>query len=175
MCIRWRCPQPTLPSTRNIAAANTAPQVLRGTDIELSKADSIFAEFLMTFRSLEDSKARAEKRERKEAAERGEEVTGMDPVVDDSAPLHYVSLLQTLHDTQSAALNLDCSHLYYHSPESRRLYDWLCSYPQEIVVRMDAITRSVFEHIHGETDLPLQVRPNHLKTVSHMRALSPAR
>ncbi|GMH69910.1 hypothetical protein TL16_g05278 [Triparma laevis f. inornata] len=159
-------PPPPRPSNEEI-------QVLRGTDIEVSTVTKTFSEFLREFRSVEDSKIRSDLNAREKAIEEGESFDDELPQPDPTLKPHYLEILSKTFNSQSTAIELDCVHLYYHSPSTRRLYDWLESYPQEIVVQMDTCIREIFEEFYGESELPLQVRPFHFRTVSHMRSLSP--
>mmetsp|Transcript_9156 Transcript_9156/g.13721 ORF Transcript_9156/g.13721 Transcript_9156/m.13721 type:complete len:889 (-) Transcript_9156:170-2836(-) len=93
--------------------------------------------------------------------------------------------------------DLDVFHLYFHSPQSQRLYHQLISYPSEVIPLMDLVISREIENLlrqlHEEAeassdpdayatlypldnDIPLpkvQVRPFNLNTISHMRALDP--
>ena len=149
-----------------------------------------FVEFIQNFRSVEHSRREQKRKERAERAARGDSELNHDDSDSDldldddddelaGAEPFYMNELQTINRTQSGALNLDCIHLYYHSPSSRRLYHWLVDYPQEIVIRMDEMINQIYHHVFSGTsdfneDHRIQVRPFHFRTVSHMRALDPS-
>ena len=98
----------------------------------------------------------------------------------------------------ASSLDVDALHLYYHDPACQRLYHQLIRYPAEIVPLMDLVlgrelnvlleeTRRRMEEeddpdvellppIDGEGGMGpprVQVRPYHLKRLSHMRSLDP--
>ena len=99
----------------------------------------------------------------------------------------------------NACIDLNTLHLYYHSPQCQRLYQQLTMYPGEIIPLMDLIVvremEALLAQLHFEkneaetngddtseyltlhpTNIPVprvQVRPFHLKSLSHMRALDP--
>jgi DNA replication licensing factor MCM4 len=95
----------------------------------------------------------------------------------------------------TSPFDLDTRHLYYHSPDCQRLYQRLISYPSEVIPLMDLVVSREMEallyELHAEAeessdpdayanlhskDVPLprvQVRPFHLKELSHMRSLDP--
>ncbi len=97
----------------------------------------------------------------------------------------------------NAALDLNTIQLYYHSPECQRLYYQLVSYPGEVIPLMDLIVvremEALLAQLHDEKNeadestiseydtlhplnIPVprvQVRPFHLKSLSHMRSLDP--
>ena len=170
-----------------------AVEVVRGSNIEVPLVASAFRDFLLNFKSVEISQRRERKKEREERIARGEDVSDdemeefEDDEMDEDEPSVYVNELEKLFRTQSPALNLDCIHLYNHSPSSRRLYNWLVDYPQEIIHRMDEIATEVYRDIvlhlqrtgaadpdAEEEERFVQVRPFHFRKVSHMRALDPS-
>ena len=95
----------------------------------------------------------------------------------------------------TSPFDLDTRHLYFHSPDCQRLYHQLISYPSEVIPLMDLMIsremEALLHELHAEAeessdpdayatlhpkDLPLprvQVRPFHLKELSHMRSLDP--
>ena len=97
----------------------------------------------------------------------------------------------------NASLDLNTLHLYYHSPQCQRLYHQLMTYPGEVIPLMDLIVvremEALLAQLHTEKNeadeynvdeykslhpisIPVprvQVRPFHLKSLSHMRALDP--
>ena len=95
----------------------------------------------------------------------------------------------------TSPFDLDTRHLYFHSPDCQRLYHQLISYPSEVIPLMDLMIsremEALLHELHAEAeessdpdayvtlhhkDVPLprvQVRPFHLKELSHMRSLDP--
>lgn len=95
----------------------------------------------------------------------------------------------------TSPFDLDTRHLYFHSPECQQLYYQLVSHPSEVIPLMDLVISREMEallyELHTEADessnpdlyitlhpkdvpLPrIQVRPFHLKELSHMRSLDP--
>ena len=105
----------------------------------------------------------------------------------------------TANANTAASLDLNTRHLYYHSPETQKLYHQLIAYPAEIVPLMDLVVgrllESILEQLHQEqaeeegddedmgfSTLPpldgpvprVQVRPYNLKSLSNMRGLDPS-
>ncbi|KAL7458005.1 hypothetical protein ACHAWC_009531 [Mediolabrus comicus] len=80
-----------------------------------------------------------------------------------------------------ASLDLDALHLHFHSPACQRLYGWLVDYPAEIVPLMDILLGRELETLRETLRLQqepevlprVQVRPFHLRNLSHMRELDP--
>ena len=172
-----------------------APQVLEdgvqdqaviwGTNIRVPEAAAAFREFLLNFKSIRQS-------------ERANHPIGDGDLDDDLSigdedeheqPL-YVEQLQQIRREQSGAVQLDCQHLFYHSPACQKLYHQLVQFPQEIVPLMDLLVNQEYERLAVEAtretedgwddeeaangiNTRIQVRPFHLKSISHMRALDP--
>ena len=113
-------------------------------------------------------------------------------ITDDNETMTSSSAIST-----NAALDLNTIHLFYHSPQCQQLYYQLVSYPGEVIPLMDLIVvremEALLAQLHDEKNeadesnigeyatlhplnIPIprvQVRPFHLKSLSHMRSLDP--
>ena len=111
------------------ASEDGEPVVIRGTDINTVVAMTTFRSFLADFQTVEISK-----------------LCLSDPTYEDiTTPVHAEVLLNDILLSSEASYPLDCVHLYYHSPESRRLYYQLVDFPQEIVPIMDGVVKERVE------------------------------
>ncbi len=150
--------------------------VIWGTNINAKEAADAFRNFLLNFRSIRHS-------------ERAQNLTLDDDESlsddEDQMPI-YLAQLDQIRREQSGAVLLDCQHLFYHSSACQKLYKQLVQYPQEVVPLMDIVVNKEYDrrrrmsNIDDDDDYELasianriQVRPYHMKSVSHMRALDP--
>ncbi|KAJ1557471.1 hypothetical protein HK096_007105, partial [Nowakowskiella sp. JEL0078] len=89
----------------------------------------------------------------------------------------YPKLLNQLRERQILEMNLDCSNLN-HFPGSRKLYNQLIRYPQEVIPLMDHTLSEFFTTLFPEVDLEgesFKVRPFNLPDrMVNMRQLNPA-
>jgi len=77
---------------------------------------------------------------------------------------------------ESRHINLDSEHLRTHST-TRKLYQQLLAYPQEIIPIMDMVANNCFADRHRNVDLAdrsIQVRPFNLDKKTNMRELNPS-
>ncbi|KAK9723269.1 MCM DNA helicase complex subunit [Basidiobolus ranarum] len=98
------------------------------------------------------------------------------PVLDTDNEPFYPKLLQQMKDTEMYNLNLDCANLRAYEP-SRRLYQQLIRYPQEIIPLMDHTLSEVFQDLFEEEEvsqIPLKVRPFNLESSVNLRELNPS-
>ncbi|CAM9351382.1 unnamed protein product [Ascophyllum nodosum] len=88
----------------------------------------------------------------------------------------YKSQLEEIHRTQEFNISINCKHLYNFMP-SRRLYQQLVHYPQEIVPIMDLAVNEEFTKMYSEEELlgarRIQVRTYNLREVKPLRSLDP--
>jgi DNA replication licensing factor MCM4 len=160
---------------------------IRGTDVHVPTAAAAFTDFLQNFRSLRHSQRQQQQQQRENDNDDDDSLSTMDSAEEDAPPL-YVQKLERVLTTgpvgATASLDLDTMHLYYHSAECQVLYQQLQAYPMEVIPLMDLLVQRQLERIaarlenHPYRDDPsqlprLQVRPFHLKNVSHVRALDP--
>lgn len=153
--------------------------VIWGTNIRVPEAAAAFRELLLNFRSIQQSN-RVHGEDLDDDLSMGDEDEHEQPV--------YLEQLHRIRREQSGAVQLDCQHLFYHSPACQKLYHQLVQFPQEIVPLMDLLVNQEYERLAAEaarenedgwddnepmTSTRIQVRPYHLKSVSHMRALDP--
>ena len=163
--------------------------VVRGTDIHVPTASAAFTDFLTNFISLKHSQRRYNNTENDSDDDNEEEEEENEALY----PKQVLELLQrhesnTENDTSAVvnndstptalSLNVDTQHLYYHSPECQKLYHQLVNFPRQVVPLMDLILSQYITNtlLGGDNEgVPeFQVRPYHLKNLSHMRALDPS-
>jgi hypothetical protein len=88
---------------------------------------------------------------------------------------YYMRLLAEIRDSQTFNINIDCQNLYNFTP-TRRLYQQLVRYPQEIVPIMDLVVHQEYTTLFGQDALQntrIQVRTFNLLETKTMRDLNP--
>jgi DNA replication licensing factor MCM4 len=73
-------------------------------------------------------------------------------------------------------INIDCQNMEKF-PSTKRLYDQLVKYPQEIIPIMDLVVYEEFTRIFGKDSLGqqrIQVRAFNLRELTKMRDLNPS-
>jgi DNA replication licensing factor MCM4 len=159
---------------------------IRGTDVHVPTAAAAFTDFLRHFVSLQKSKRDQIRRRRQmrnlerdadEDSDDEDSMSDSDGEAEEEPPL-YATKLQKLLDTEpeTASLEVDTMHLYYHSEECQKFYHQLVEYPMEMVPLMDIIVQRELERMSGDPESMMtrvQVRPYNLKTVSNLRELDP--
>ena len=190
---------PIVSATEEDEDNSTDEAVIWGTDVHVPTATRIFRLFLRSFISLQNSD-----KQQRETEKEKREMEGMGSDNDDSTVSSHSTTsgtpfyLQRLIDLSQGivepsplfstgiptknSLELDCRHLYFHSPACQRLYHQLVKYPQEMVPLMDLIVGQEYSRIlqspqeeeeEESLQIPLQIRPHHLQSVSNMRSLDP--
>ncbi|CAO3669152.1 unnamed protein product [Umbelopsis ramanniana] len=147
-------------STGNLDSQVSDPSIsvrlIWGTTININEAMGSFREFLTNF-TLQQRKALANEEVREE----------------DNLPF-YPRLLNQMRTTETFNMNLDCRNLLAYR-RTKKLYDQLIKYPQEIIPLMDhTLTNYFLEQF--DVDLngqQLKVRPFNLDHSVNMRDLDP--
>ena len=178
--------------------------VIWGTDVHVPTVERAFRDFLRTFVSVKESQKRQKRRRKQNNINDDNNDNDDDDFSESSFSISsqtskkepiYIKRLNEISQGFSSTSNLfssaiptknsldiDCQHLYFHSPACQRLYHQLIKYPQEIVPLMDLIVGKEYARIvnnQGDVEvevdnaLPTQIRPYHLRSVSNMRALDP--
>eukprot|EP00590_Aulacoseira_subarctica_P006014 CAMPEP_0172415316 /NCGR_PEP_ID=MMETSP1064-20121228/1746_1 /TAXON_ID=202472 /ORGANISM="Aulacoseira subarctica , Strain CCAP 1002/5" /LENGTH=983 /DNA_ID=CAMNT_0013152253 /DNA_START=19 /DNA_END=2970 /DNA_ORIENTATION=- len=192
----------SLQQPRNVRLDNEnyIPQqaVIWGTNVNVPQAAQTFKDFILTFRSVEESRKsqlRADREERRRQRQQNEDEllddddsSSLDEEDEDEEllpPIYYLNQLFILHTSQPSNpfLNIDTLDLYYHNAACQRLYHQLVQYPQEIVPIMDMQINAVYQErclateeeqiAYNAIHTKIQIRPFNLKRVSQMRALDP--
>ena len=104
---------------------------------------------------------------------------------DDEEP-YYMTRLNEIRQSEIYNLNIDCEHLLLFSRNTKKLYDQLVRYPQEIVPLFDLVVFQEFNNtrrgldnndpddLEGDNNIRIQVRTFNLKEHSRMRNLNPS-
>nr|KAJ3421249.1 hypothetical protein HK105_004111 [Polyrhizophydium stewartii] len=137
-------------------------RLIWGTTVSIDDSMAMFRDFLLNFT----------------AAHRIEHETGSVGTITDADRVpFYLRLLQKMRDTQQRNMNLDCANLAAYRP-SRRLFDQLIRYPQEIIPLMDHVLTNIFLDKFEDAQLgpseSLYVRPYNIGRSVNMRELNPS-
>lgn len=155
----------------NLHGINEETHIL-GTNVNVQVAATAFTDFLRNFISIEASK------KAQHANDPDEDDYSIMSTDSDAVPL-YATMLQSFLDKEdSASLEIDTMHLFYHNEECQKLYFHLINYPMEIVSLMDILVKRELQRMAGLNDdviIPsVQVRPFNLRATNNLRDLDPA-
>mmetsp|Transcript_7832 Transcript_7832/g.11985 ORF Transcript_7832/g.11985 Transcript_7832/m.11985 type:complete len:885 (+) Transcript_7832:84-2738(+) len=145
--------------------------LIRGTDVHVPTAAAAFTEFILNFRSLQDS---------------NEDDDSLSAVSEcgDTAPVYLSKLRSILNDGTSVlqdqstqSLEIDTMHLYFHNSDCQTLYHQLERYPSELVPLLDIVVKRELTRLASDDQfIPnIQVRPFNLRQVSNLRCLDPVK
>lgn len=143
-------------------------RVIWGTNVDVTEAISMFKDFISNFTMAHKIRFMAENS--------NEMDNEAESSPSDHLPFydHYLSelLMHSMND-----MNLDCSNLKAYAP-SRKLYNQLIRYPQEIITLLDHALTEVFLQRFTETQFPeafsMKVRPFNLERNINLRGLDPS-
>ena len=126
-------------------------QLIWGTTVNIEDSMSMFRDFVLNYSESTN--------------ELGERV------------VFYDGLLRHMKEYQNFNLNLDCTKLKNYEP-TKRLYNQLIRYPQEIIPLLDHTLSEIFMEKFEDAVLPedesIRVRPFNLGRSVNMRDLDPA-
>ncbi|OBZ81830.1 DNA replication licensing factor MCM4 [Choanephora cucurbitarum] len=148
-------------SSMNVDSQDVDPslsvRLIWGTTVNIHEAMTSFRNFLNHF-TLADRKRKHH-----------------EPITEEDKRPFYPALLTHVYDTNATSVNLDCRNLMAYSV-TRKLYDQLVKYPQEIIPLMDHTITEFYFGLFPNTDfngLQLKVRPFNLNNTVNMRELDP--
>ncbi len=148
--------------------------VLWGTNISVRDAMRKFRRFLNEYRT----EAQVGRGDNNSLNEENDNLEGLDgeglggPAAQQP---YYMRLLAEIRESQTYNINIDCKNLYNFVP-TRRLYEQLVRYPQEIVPIMDLVVHQEYTTLFGQDALQntrIQVRTFNLLETKTMRDLNP--